>query len=307
MARLIAVTTRIFMNKILYESKQEYTFLNLVKDFILGVQENETGKKKLSKIKNNPFILFKDDYISHQIITQGLYERYELNTFFSYFKQNKKIKYKNKICLDVGASLGNHAIFFSKIFKKVITFEPNPKVFTLLKYNTSFYKNIKNLNFGLFDKNKLLNLKIYTYNSGGSTLKYNIYNNNNTVKVKVKTLDSLNIKERIGLIKIDTENSEFEVLKGSQKTIKKNKPIILFEQQSSQIKNFTSKSISLLRKNDYSFFNFYIPQLNGFFLTRMFKKIISIFFGHKISMIKLNDKIKKKNYNMIVAIQNDLL
>ena len=296
------------MNKNLYELKHEYTFLNLVKDFILRVQVNELEKKRLSKIKNNPFILFKEDYISQQIITQGLYERYELNTFFSYFKQNKKIKYKNKICLDVGANLGNHAIFFSKIFKKVITFEPNPDVFTLLKYNTSFYKNIKNLNFGLFDKNKLLNLKIHIFNYGGSTLKYNNNNNNNiTVKVKLKTLDSLNIKERIGLIKIDTENSEFEVLKGSQKTIKKNKPIILFEQQSSQIKNFTSKSISLLRKNDYSFFYLYIPQLNGFLLTRMFKKIISIFFGHKISMIKLNDKIKKNNYNMIVAIHNDFL
>jgi hypothetical protein len=95
-------------------------------------------------------------------------------------------------------------------------------------------------------------------------------------------------------------------LKGSQKTIKKHKPIILFEQQSSEIKNFTSQSLLLLKKYNYSFFCFYIPQLNGFFLSRMFKKIASIFFGHKISIVKLN-KLKKQNYNMILAIDNDLL
>lgn len=269
------------MTKVLHISSQVFKFSQIIKDLILKIQLNEIQKKKLSKIKKNPFAIFKDDTISNQIIAQDLYERYELETLSSYFETNKKIKFNNKIFIDVGANLGNHSIFFSKIFKKVITFEPNPIVFPLLKYNTSFYKNIKNFNFGLFDKNKSMILNIVNFNFAGSSLKHDNFSHKNYVKVKLKKLDSLNLKERIGLIKIDVENSEFEVLKSSQKTIKKHKPIILFEQQPSEIKNFTSQSLLLLKKYNYSFFCFYIPQLNGFFLSRMFKKIASIFLAIK--------------------------
>ena len=65
-------------------------------------------------------------------------------------------------------------------------------------------------------------------------------------KVDYAEIAIFNVPEFEGTDNIPSENSEFEVLKGSQKTIKKNKPIILFEQQSSQIKNFTSKSIAIL-------------------------------------------------------------
>tara|TARA_B110000008_G_scaffold271700_1_gene303472 strand:+ start:954 stop:1838 length:885 start_codon:yes stop_codon:yes gene_type:complete len=294
------------MTKILHVSNQSFKSSQIIKDLILRIQIQEIYKKQISKIKKNPFVVFKDDAISNQIIAQDIYEGYELRTLSSYFETNKKIKFKNKIFIDVGANLGNHSIFFSKIFKKVITFEPNPIVFPLLKYNTSFYKNIKNFNFGLFDENKSKILNVVNFNFAGSSLKHDNYSHKNYKKVKLKKLDSLNLKGRIGLIKIDVENSEFEVLKGSHKTIKRHKPTILFEQQSSEIKNFTSRSILLLKKYNYSFFCFYIPQLNGFFLSRMFKKITSIFFGQKIYIIKIN-KFKKKNYNMILAIHNNFL
>jgi hypothetical protein len=151
-----------------------------------------------------------------------------------------------------------------------------------------------------------MNLKIVDFNLAGSSLKNDNYLQKHYVKVKLKKLDSLNLKEKIGLIKLDVENSEFEVLKGSQKIIKKHKPVILFEQQSSEIKNFTSRSVLFLKKNNYSFFSFYIPIYNGFFLSRMFKKLTSIFFGCKIILFRLN-KLEKKNYNVILAINNEFL
>ena len=43
------------------------------------------------------------------------------------------------------------------------------------------------------------------------------------------TLDSLNIPEKIDLIKIDVEGHEIETLEGAKNTILKNKPIIVIE------------------------------------------------------------------------------
>lgn len=57
-------------------------------------------------------------------------------------------------------------------------------------------------------------------------------------EIKIKTLDSYMFK-KIDLIKIDTEGFEFEVLKGGEASIKKYKPIIIFEANffSFEIKN----------------------------------------------------------------------
>lgn len=49
-------------------------------------------------------------------------------------------------------------------------------------------------------------------------------------EVKIKTLDSFNIKEKIDLIKIDVEGFEYFALSGGIQTIKKNKPVILIEE-----------------------------------------------------------------------------
>ena len=55
-------------------------------------------------------------------------------------------------------------------------------------------------------------------------------NSNTDITFPLRTLDSFNIKEdRVDLLKIDVEGMDNEVLTGSEKTIKKYKPIIMIE------------------------------------------------------------------------------
>ena len=44
--------------------------------------------------------------------------------------------------IDIGANVGNHSVFFSKKFDKVLAFEPLPMALKLLKINTEKYSNI---------------------------------------------------------------------------------------------------------------------------------------------------------------------
>ncbi len=73
--------------------------------------------------------------------------------------------------------------------------------------------------------------------------------------INLKTLDSLvDPLEIIKLIKIDVEGHEYEVLLGAEKVIKKNYPIILFEQHKGDFINGQSKVINLIKSYGYSHF-----------------------------------------------------
>lgn len=53
----------------------------------------------------------------------------------------------------------------------------------------------------------------------------------NKERIKVITLDDFRetIKEKINLIKIDTEGSEYKILIGGKKCIESNKPVLIIE------------------------------------------------------------------------------
>jgi FkbM family methyltransferase len=91
--------------------------------------------------------------------------------------------------------------------------------------------NITCLNFGLGSNEQSGKniLKIVSNDGGGSTLHSNNMNVLKEEEIEIKTLDSLNI-QNIGFIKMDVEDNELFVLKGSIETLKQsNYPIILFE------------------------------------------------------------------------------
>ena len=140
--------------------------------------------------------------------------------------------------VDIGANIGNHSIFLSNFFKKVYAFEPNPITFDVLSINSKYKnlaQNIYPLNIGLSDENTQLPFVINPNNIGGSK----IMSKNDNLKIKdktnvnVKKADELEIleNEKISLIKIDVEGHEINALKGAEKIIKSNKPVILFEQE----------------------------------------------------------------------------
>ena len=71
------------------------------------------------------------DYINKEIFSNGIYE-------ISLLEKLKGIIVSEKAFgtyVDVGANIGNHTIYFSKIAKEVIAFEPNPVCYNLIRAN----------------------------------------------------------------------------------------------------------------------------------------------------------------------------
>jgi FkbM family methyltransferase len=138
--------------------------------------------------------------------------------------------------VDVGANIGNHAVYFGVIMqKKVVCFEPNPPVFKILKENLKINK---------------VDCQIYDIGLGAINSRYSLDDNHFAAKnnigavkliecdkgmIKVKTLDSVynnfdaSRDENIIGIKADIEGMESEMLKGAVETIKVYKPDLFLE------------------------------------------------------------------------------
>jgi FkbM family methyltransferase len=272
---------------------------------------NKSIAKKNIKI-NPQLVIFSFDHIGLSINSDGRYEDDQLRLLEHFI--NEKIPDSHKYAaVDIGANIGNHSVFFSKFFNKVHSFEPNPITYDVLSLNSKYSnpkKNIVTYNFGLSDKNDSLLCSFASTNIGGAKIKtpdYDTSSHDKNIYIEVKIADEINSlqEESISLIKVDIEGHEINALKGSEKIIKSNKPIILFEQGIEQINNYSSETIEYLSQLNYSF---YIIQKRFYFgnnlVARLLGMILDSFFGNQLSFIKTNH-FEKRQYDIILAIHND--
>ena len=163
--------------------------------------------------------------------------------------------------IDIGGHIGCWAKDFTNYFDKTIVFEPIYNHYNCLLKNLEKVSNKKyrTFNLGISEEDSELNIFSANYNTGqsriinsdGTLLNYKTCKNDNikaaldhngwggvVSKVKVVNLDSFLDKkikkgksfyDKIDLIKIDVEGHELSVIKGSVKTILKNKPILIIE------------------------------------------------------------------------------
>ena len=104
--------------------------MNILTRLILSKALRKAAKK--SSLINIPIATYANDYITQKIILDGWFEKRELYAVENFFESNQLDR---KICVDVGANIGNHSLFFSRIFEKVYSFEPLTEVFKLLEIN----------------------------------------------------------------------------------------------------------------------------------------------------------------------------
>lgn len=144
----------------------------------------------------------------------------------------EKILNKESVVLDIGANLGTHTVPLSLLCKEVIAFEPQKKIYNLLKKTIEFnnidnvilYNNIVSSN---ANEDKLL--EFLNTDCGRAGLKQYRPRLDGIISYeKSMTIDSLKLV-KCDFIKIDVEGSEFEVLSGGHETIEKYKPVILLE------------------------------------------------------------------------------
>ena len=257
-------------------------------------------KNNIIHIKNKSpkFLILNQDYVSMDILIDGYYEIKELKVLFKWLKN--KIKFNNVI--DAGAYLGNHSVYFSNFFKKVISFEPNPYSYELLKLNTKQRKNIKIYNAGLSDKNCVKDFYNYELNHGGSSVIKNKEVPYTKHKAKFYNFDKLNLKKKIDLVKIDVEGDELNVLKGMEKTLKSSSPIIIFECQKNEIFDGTSSVIKFLKSRDYNkFYSIENYQSTNVTIFHRLIYIIKFMFLSRKKYVVKKDKFESKFYSFIIA------
>ena len=131
---------------------------------------------------------------------------------------------KNDVIVDIGANIGEFSLGINKLLKteNIISIEPDPTEFAVLQRNLNDFKKIKIYNYALSKKNSEMTFYLNN-NSGDSSLDNK---SENKIIVKTKTLDHLLKDEKsIGLMKLEAEGHEPEVLEGSEETLKKTKYI----------------------------------------------------------------------------------
>ncbi len=139
--------------------------------------------------------------------------------------------------IDIGAHIGRYTITSSKQVGstgKVVAIEADPDNFQLLKRNIALNNltNVLPLHYAVFSTRTRMKLYEQSASAKYNSIMLTRARTMNYVEVNADTLDSILEQNRINQvnwIKIDVEGAEFEVLKGSTKTLSSNDISLLVE------------------------------------------------------------------------------
>jgi FkbM family methyltransferase len=186
-----------------------------------------TFRDRLNRLKQNIKFKYLPFRLYHRIrcYKYAKYRSPELNLISNLVK-------KNQNSIDIGANLGLFTFFMSRASKHVFAFEPNPYPLENLKDLVD--SNVTILPIALGNNDGPVEIKIPHHRKGwssnGASLASKEINDGKILNIQCRKLDSLNI-ENIGLIKIDVEGFEIEVIRGAKDTILKNKPVMIIENE----------------------------------------------------------------------------
>lgn len=197
------------------------------------------------------FCLIEKDLISNTIKERGHWEPHLMFFYYKFIKQHF-------IIVDGGANLGFHSVCFASLLKegKLFCFEPQPLIYNVLSTNlliNGLSNKVNQYRLGLSNKKQNLRMSSLSkqvfnpncINWGGRFL---TDSNEGEEEVQTITLDSLKLP-KLDLIKLDIQGFEYKALKGGEKTIIKNYPIIFLENYIGN-KN-DQKTLRLLEKWGY--------------------------------------------------------
>lgn len=167
-----------------------------------------------------------DLFIGQSIRLYGEYTEAEVQLLFN-FIGNDTVVY------DIGANIGYHTHAFASKAKHVYAFEPNRRNMGLLRLNTKTLKNVTRVPaacghedgityIGDFDPDRVGNFGKCEISTEGTFARSDL--------CVIRRIDSLQLPPP-GVIKIDVEGLELQVLVGAEQTIVKYQPVIFYEAQ----------------------------------------------------------------------------
>ena len=178
-------------------------------------------------------------------------------------KTIKRLIKPGNVFADVGAFVGLYTILAAKLNAKVIAFEPDPRAYLILSYNTML-NNVRDkvtlINKAVGSKEGFASFKLAVspaWSSMSDYLKKELIIG--VTNVPVITLDKVfeNLKQqgysRIDVIKIDVEGAGFEVIKGALNVIKECGQHIILEVHENRLKSELQAINFLKRKFGYTY------------------------------------------------------
>jgi FkbM family methyltransferase len=261
----------------------------------------DTGFNKVIKSRHGFLLYNKNDiYIGKSIEKYGEFSYLEAKLF-------EQICKRGDIIIEVGANIGTHTVYLSKLVGNgfVIAYEPQRLVFQNLCANLAInsISNVFAYQEAISDENGTIRIPECDFTKNNNFGGINIENSKNGSIINKQKLDNfLNKINKLELLKIDVEGMEILVIKGAKELIKKFRPIIYVENDRQE---HSEELIELLWSLDYKLY-WHLPRLynkNNFFNEEenIFGNIVSVnmLCVHKDSSIKIleMDEIVDSKYH----------
>ena len=251
----------------------------------------ENRFNKLIEARHGTILYNKNDiYIGKSIEKYGEFSYLEAKIF-------EQICKAGDVVIEVGANIGAHTLYLSKLVGNgyVFAFEPQRLVFQNLCANLALnsISNVFAYQEAVSNENGTIIIPECNFKENNNFGGINIENTKNGTTVNKQKLDNfLNKIDRLKLLKIDVEGMEILVIKGAKELIDKFRPIIYIENDRQE---HSKELIELLWSLDYKMY-WHLPKLyneNNFFNDKenIFGNIVSVnmFCIHKDSNIKILD------------------
>lgn len=178
------------------------------------------------------------DAIGRAVFCDGMYEKNLLESIFEGALREYRGDFQQQIALDVGGNIGNHSLYFSRRFKRVVAFEPNPPVAKIFEANVLLngVRNVELVQVGLGEEPSTLRFVSNSGdNIGGSGFIGGLAKESDgeVTELPIERGDAVlarrSLDARIGLLKIDVEGFELFALRGLKETLSRDLPFVLFE------------------------------------------------------------------------------
>jgi len=205
---------------------------------------------------------------------------FPLNHIHQSIKLSRKLLNKDFIILDIGGGIGASVKLFTDNFpdKKIIVFEPVEESFNAIKKRFPDNYNIELVKAAAGNENTEKEINIAARITSSSLLpleadpKSDVYNEEylgqkRVEKIRIVRLDDFlaDNHDEFGIMKIDVQGFEMEVLKGAGKTLKRTDIIVLEVNNHFGYKG-SAKYYEIdkyLRENNFSLYNIFPSVIDG--------------------------------------------
>jgi FkbM family methyltransferase len=195
------------------------------------------------------FLLKSGDLISDSVREGHAWDKHIIDAL------ENSLNGRDQLAVEVGAHIGLLTVPLARRFKRVLAFEPNGFNYRLLTANVALngLRDVTCINEGIysecvalslakaekqetpvplgpdgsFDGWSATNLGAYSFSPDGSGI----------FRALARTLDSYNLND-LAFLKIDAQGADGEVIAGASETIRRCRPVIVFEWEDELSKNF---------------------------------------------------------------------